>query len=163
MEWGNGRFREDQAVLSWRFALPRGAVKIYDDPGFAAPDAWLAAIAAVARDLRCRQYGREFDVDWLMWELSVFDDWSVGVAGQARGLGGFGLRSFVSTLDTPAAEATVWIADMVQTDLAGYESIQWPSRGKRMLEPRLAGGDAVWIDTESGKSVAAIGGLCGAA
>jgi hypothetical protein len=57
-------------------------------------------------------------------------------------LGSFSVgRGF--TLETTPAQATVWVASVVQDELAGYEFVQWPSDGWRLLAPDLRGGKAV--------------------
>ena len=63
-------------------------------------------------------------------------------------------------MDAPFNEAAVWVADTVQSDLAGYEFVQWPSQGQHMLLPRTRGDCPVWIDTHTDDTVAAIGELC---
>lgn len=63
------------------------------------------------------------------------------------------------------AEATVHLADAVQTDLAGYRFTLWPAyetdgRVVRTLTPELRNGTAVWV-TQDGGSYAGIGMLRG--
>ncbi|MFC0446994.1 hypothetical protein [Rhodococcus jostii] len=42
-------------------------------------------------------------------------------------------------MDAPYPQAAVWVADTTQGELAGYDFVQWPSRGRHMLNPRLRG------------------------
>lgn len=63
------------------------------------------------------------------------------------------------TVETTKEQAAVWIADAVQTELAGYEFVQWPIDGPRLLRPMLRRGEAQWRDAD-GTAVALIGELC---
>ncbi|WP_135454768.1 hypothetical protein [Mycobacterium sp. DL99] len=73
-------------------------------------------------------------------------------------LGAFSIgRGFA--LETSPAQAMVWVASVVQDELAGYEFVQWPSDGWKLLAPDLRGGEAVWVD-RSDHVVAPIGALC---
>lgn len=158
MPIADGLFSGGEAVLEWRFAMRGGVIDLYDHPGFDGPDTWLDAVAAVARDLHCLRHGREINVDRIIWGLAVNDDWLVMVGWQGPRLDGFACGGLM--LDTPFAEVVAWIADAVQTELAGNEFVQWPSRGQRLLKPQLGEDGPVWIDTAAGEPVAAIGNLC---
>ena len=63
-------------------------------------------------------------------------------------------------MDAPFTEAAVWVANTVQSDLAGYDFVQWPSQGQRMLLPRKRDDGPVWIDPHTDDTVAAVGELC---
>ena len=69
-------------------------------------------------------------------------------------------RSMNYRLDATAAQALVWMADDVQYELAGYEFVQWPMAGRRILVPEIVDDRAVWVDPIAGTVVAAIGELC---
>ncbi len=87
-------------------------------------------LAAVALDLRCLRHGRSVNLDRLVWDLSINGDYHVSVGWQRiRGLGGFGIGGGL-TVDVSYGEAAAWVAEVVQDDLAGYEFVQWPSRGR---------------------------------
>ncbi|QDQ99418.1 hypothetical protein FO059_15545 [Tomitella fengzijianii] len=129
-------------------------------PGFAPPAAWWRALEAVARDLRCLRDGRDVDVDQLDWRLSVHDDYFVSIGWESgRLVGGFGGRTGL-TMDASYGEAAVRTAESVQDHLAGYEFVQWPSRGRHLLAPRLHGSLPFWFDPHGDVTVAPIGELC---
>jgi len=44
-------------------------------------------------------------------------------------------RCMGSRVETSVAQAMVWLAEDVQYELTGYEFVQWPIAGKRILEP----------------------------
>ncbi|WP_307829601.1 hypothetical protein [Antrihabitans stalagmiti] len=144
-------------VLGWQFPMfaPIGASD--------APPGWVRALEAVGRDLQFLRYGRDVDLSPLHWTLKIDEDYNVGIGWIAAGKikGGFGAFETGGALpwDAPAAEAMVWIADLTQTELAGYQSIQWPSRGWQLLLPRLIDGVAMWVDPHGDVPVAAIGEL----
>ncbi|MBY6686577.1 hypothetical protein HQ305_13520 [Rhodococcus sp. BP-149] len=61
-------------------------------------------------------------------------------------------------MDLSLAEATVVIADIVQTELAGYPPwVEWPVEEKRLLWPTVVDGEAVWRDPRTDRAVAPIG------
>ncbi|MFD9667148.1 hypothetical protein ACFWAY_37020 [Rhodococcus sp. NPDC059968] len=60
----------------------------HDTPGFEPPAAWLLAIAAVVRDLRCLRYGRDVQVERLVWELAISDQNAVTLGWRGSGVGG---------------------------------------------------------------------------
>ncbi|MDV7337733.1 hypothetical protein R4317_32130 [Rhodococcus oxybenzonivorans] len=75
----------NQDSLVWRFAMTDGGPDFHDTPGFEPP------IAAVARDLRCLRYGRDVQVNRLVWELAVSDQYAVTLGWRGPGVGGFNL------------------------------------------------------------------------
>ncbi|WKG00830.1 hypothetical protein [Mycolicibacterium sp. HK-90] len=79
---------------------------------------------------------------------ALTDDADLGSFSAGRGF----------ALDTTPAQAMVWVASVVQDQLAGYEFVQWPSDGRRLLVPTLRGSDAVWVD-HSDRVVSPIGAL----
>ncbi|GAA4821796.1 hypothetical protein [Tomitella cavernea] len=132
-------------------------------PGFAPPVTWWRALEAVVRDLRCLRYGREVDVDQLEWWLSIRDDHFVSIGWESgRGVGGFGGMTGLTglTMDASYGEAAVRTAEAVQDDLAGYEFVQWPSRGRHLLTPGVRAGEPFWVDPHGDVAVAPIGELC---
>jgi hypothetical protein len=127
-----------------------------------APDEWVAALAAVALDLRCRRHGRAISFDGVVWVLSVIaGDWvSIGMAKLTddSDLGEFSIgRSYA--LETTSEQAMVGVAEVIQEELAGYEFVQWRSDGGRMRSPVLRNGDAVWVDPST-NCVVSSGALC---
>lgn len=149
----------NQDSLEWRFTMTERGPDFYDTPGIEAPAAWLLAIAAVASDLRCLRHGRELQVDRLVWELAISDQYAVTIGWRGPGVGGFNLCHGLS-MDTSYAQAAVWVADTTQGELAGYDFVQWPSRGQHMLNPRLRHDAPVWVDPHTDTAVATIGELC---
>lgn len=146
-------YTTDQLV--WRFSMP--AEDVPDD----VPEQWTAAFSAVARDLRYRRYGRSISFAHVGWELRVSGDFSVeiGIVGGAGADIGGCLVGQGFMLDASVAQATVWVASTVQDDLSGYEFVQWPSDGWRLLSPGLRDGVAVWVDSSTTEVVAEIGTL----
>ncbi|MBA8962924.1 hypothetical protein ACVH9Z_40520 [Rhodococcus opacus] len=150
----------NQDSLVWHFGLFDGGPAIGSDHDVEAPQVWVRALEAVARDLRCLRYGRDVRLGGLVWELAVNGDYAVTIGWQGvHGISGFSRCDGLS-MDVPFAEAAVWVADTVQSDLAGYDFVQWPSQGQRMLLPRKRDDGPVWIDTPTDDTVAAIGELC---
>ncbi|WP_305092318.1 hypothetical protein [Prescottella sp. R16] len=146
--------------LTWQYMLSDNGFEVLDDPGFDAPPAWVDAVASVARDLRCLRHGRDVRVDRLVWEFSITTDYAVLVGWQkGGGLGGFGIGENMP-MDAAFPEAAAWTADIVQTELAGYEFVQWPSRGRHLLIPKVLDGVPSWADPHTGTAVATIGALC---
>ncbi|MET4609864.1 hypothetical protein ABIC28_000834 [Rhodococcus sp. PvR044] len=151
---------EDRLV--WRFAV------VVDKPDYCEslgmrldpPGAWVDAVVAVARDLRCLRYGRDVRPDRLVWELSVGAEYAVTIGWNGTaGISGFGLCHGLS-IDASFCEAAVWVADTAQTELAGYDFVQWPSRGRHLLRPRQIDGTPVWLDPHTDSVVTQIGELC---
>jgi hypothetical protein len=140
----------------WRIPLVGPA------PGDAPAD-WVAAFAAVTRDLQCRQYGGAVPLVGAVWTFTVTaEDWvHIGMTRLTddSDLGGFSVGKGY-TLATTQSQATVWIAEVIQDELSGYEFVQWPSDGWRMLVPELQNDRAVWVDPSTEKVVAPIGELC---
>lgn len=61
-------------------------------------------------------------------------------------------------VDASAAQAAVVVADRTPNELTGYEFVQWPVDGRRLLAPKLLGGEAVWVNTSTHTVIAPIGG-----
>jgi hypothetical protein len=126
------------------------------------PEEWAAALVAVGHDLRHRRYGRPVVFDNVVWELRLDGEYfmSIGMSTTAdhADIGGFSIGQGF-TLDTTAAQATLWVAETVQDDLAGYEFVQWPSDGWAMLKPVIRDDVAVWVDHSTDHAVARIGAL----
>ena len=143
------------------------------ESGSGAPTQMVDACYAVGSDLRWRRYGAELDIDHLKWTLSLHETGTVQlgvnsrrprrrVRGEADGVRALGIQRYTVSLhmDLTLAEATVVIADIVQTELAGYPPwVQWPIEEKRLLLPVVVEGEAVWRDPRTGRSVAPIGEL----
>lgn len=127
------------------------------------PTQWVSALAAVSQDLQCRRHGRTISFDDVAWELTVHADGTVYIGitpyGGGTDLGGFA-RGMGYTLDTSAAQAMVWVADAIQDELAGYEFVQWPMDGTRILVPKIQEDDAVWVRPATNEAVCRIGDLC---
>ncbi|MBF6216152.1 hypothetical protein IU487_34730 [Nocardia puris] len=156
---------EDPDRLVWRFRVTGDEAELCECPGEALdpPQDWVAAVVAVARDLRCWRFGREIDPQRLLWELSVGGEYSMRVGwSTGAGVGGFAVGHGLP-LDASRCAAAVWVADVVQAELAGYEFVQWPSRGRHLLSPRQIDDSAVWIDPHTDAVVAQIGDLCATA
>jgi hypothetical protein len=140
--------------LRWQFAIG-------DDPPGDLPAAWASASRAVARDLGCRRHGRSISFHNVMWSI-LADDGAVCVGFALTGEADVGAyqRCLEYRLDATAAQAIVWMADDVQYELSGYEFVQWPFDGRRMLQAQIVDGRAVWVDPINGTVAAAIGELC---
>jgi hypothetical protein len=127
------------------------------------PAQWASALAAVSQDLQCRRHGRTISFDAVAWELTAHADGTVYI-GMARLGDGCDLYGFARgmnyTLDTTAAQAAVWIAEVIQDELAGYEFVQWPVDGQRIFVPALRDDAAVWVRPATKDVVCRIGGLC---
>ncbi|MBY6365669.1 hypothetical protein [Rhodococcoides corynebacterioides] len=142
------------------------------ESGLGAPTQMVDACFAVGSDLRWRRHGANLDIDRLQWTISVLEtgDIHLGVhsdgprprarvranSNDDRTVGvtvGAGLH-----MDQSLADATVLVADIVQTKLAGYPPwIQWPIEEKRLLLPTIVDGEAMWRDPRTDRSVASIG------
>src|SRR5690349_20708025 len=108
------------------------------DAPAALPDAWAAAASAVTRDLQCRRHGRPISLDNVGWQFVVADEWvAVGLESLAPTNVGTYERCLGYRWETSPAQASVWLADDVQDHLAGYEFVQWPIAGQRMLHAEL--------------------------
>lgn len=150
--------------LLWRFAVVDDEPDFYEAPGrrFDPPVAWVDSVVAVARDLRCLRYGPAVQPDRLMWELSISAEYAVTIGWRGTaGISEFGLCHGLP-MDAPFSEAAIWVADTVQTELAGYDFVQWPSHGRHLLKPQQVNGTPAWIDPQTDKVVCRIGELCSA-
>jgi hypothetical protein len=127
------------------------------------PAHWVSALAAVSQDLQCRRYGRTISFDDVAWVLIVHADGRVYIGitplGVRTDVGGFE-RGAGYILDTTAAQAMVWIAEAIQDELAGYEFVQWPIDGQRILVPEIRDDNAVWVRRATNDVVCRIGDLC---
>ncbi|MDA3635405.1 hypothetical protein [Rhodococcus sp. C-2] len=86
-----------------------------------------------ARDLRCFRYGRDVQPQLLVWELSIGDEYAVMIGWNGtRGISGFSLGDGQS-MDASFAQAAAWVADIVQTELAGYDFVEGPHLVSRSL------------------------------
>ena len=132
-----------------------------DDPPGDLPAAWASATRAVTRDLGCRQHGRSIGFDNVMWKIAA-DDGSVCVGFALADDADVGAYQRCNSyrLDTTAAQATVWMADDVQYELTGYEFVQWPIAGRRILVPQIIDDQATWVDPKTDAVIAPIGELC---
>ncbi|MFD3704034.1 hypothetical protein ACFWUP_12865 [Nocardia sp. NPDC058658] len=148
--------------LVWTFRVLANGPEFCEipGPGIDAPRAWVDAVVAVAHDLRYLRHGREIDPDSLTWEISIGADYDVGIGFSWRstsGIGGFSGNGM--SMDAAFCDAAVWVADLTQTELAGYEFVQWPSHGHNLLRPRRVDGQPVWADPRTNHAVCAIGEL----
>lgn len=136
---------------------------IGDDPPTDLPAAWATATRAVTRDLGCRRHGRPVNFTNMGWCFLASGE-SVAVGFELAGDADVGAyqRCDGYRLETTAVQATVWLADDVQYELAGFEFVQWPIAGQRILIPRIINGQAVWVDPSIDTVIAPIGELCGA-
>lgn len=144
----------DAPELCWQFLVG-------NDPPDDLPPAWAFAARAVTRDLGCRRHGRSVSFDNVMWKITA-DGGSVCVgfalAGDADVSPYKRCRDY--RLGTTAAQATVWMADDVQYELAGYEFVQWPIADRHVLVPQIIDDRAVWVDPKTNAAIAKIGELC---
>jgi hypothetical protein len=126
------------------------------------PSPWATAVAAVSRDIRYRRHGREIDVELLVWELTINANGSMYI-GMAITSEPADLPSFAGgsglPVDASAAQATVGVAETTQDELTGYEFVQWPIDGQRLLAPKIQNGEAVWVNTSTHTIVSPIGEL----
>jgi hypothetical protein len=135
----------------WRFAIDT-------DPPADLPDAWATATRAVTRDLHCRRHGRPITLTNMMWRFAVSEEW-VALGFEGADVGTY-QRCLGYRLETSPEQALVWLADDVQYELTGYEFVQWPIAGQRILEPRIIDNHAVWVDPRTNTVTAPIGELC---
>jgi hypothetical protein len=93
----------------------------------------------VSRDIRYRRHGREIDVELLVWELTVNASGSMYIGMAITSEPAADLPSFAGgsglLVDASAAQATVGVAEKTQDELTGYEFVQWPIDGQRLLAP----------------------------
>ncbi|MFD3430542.1 hypothetical protein [Nocardia fluminea] len=151
---------QDRLVWSFRVASDKLVFGEVPGPGIEAPPAWVDAVVAVARDLGCLRFGREVELSRLVWELGIGTEYTVTIGWKTgSGLGGFA-RGEGMPMDAAFCAAAVWVADTAQTELAGYEFVQWPCRGRHLLKPRQVDGTPVWVDPRTDHVICAIGELC---
>ncbi|MFF5037484.1 hypothetical protein [Nocardia salmonicida] len=148
-------------LLMWRLGRTGSGIGVIDSPGVGIdpPPVWVDAITAVASDLRVLRHGRDIDPDRLVWELAITGDDTIMIGWGTTGpVGGFRVGE-----GTPAASsattAAVAVADIAQTELGGYEFVQWPSRGSRVLRAREVDGAAVWLDPRTARVISLVGEL----
>ncbi|WP_338891945.1 hypothetical protein [Rhodococcus sovatensis] len=147
--------------LIWRFPLYQGAGQPMGNPEFEPPEGWMRALDAVARDLKSFRAGREVTLDRLVWEFEINSDYHVGIGwGSVDSIGGFN-RGEGMSMDASYADAAAWVAEAVQMELAGYEFVQWLSKGRHLLSAQAGKTGAQWVDLHDGTVVADIGSLCG--
>ncbi|WP_241962050.1 hypothetical protein [Rhodococcus opacus] len=104
----------------------------------------------------------EWNQDSLVWRFAMTDggpDFYETPGQYAVTTGWRGLCHGVP-MDAPYPQATVWGADTAQGELTGYEFIQWPLRGRHILNPRLRQEEPVRVDAHTDTAVADIGELC---
>ena len=98
-----------------------------------------------------------------MWRFAVSDEWvALGFEAPRDAEVGAYQRCLSYRLETSAAQALVWLAGDVQYELAGYEFVQWPIAGQRILDPRIVNDQAVWVEPSTNTVTAPIGELCAA-
>jgi hypothetical protein len=140
----------------WRFAID-------DDPPADLPAAWATATRAVTRDLDCRRHGRPITFANVKWSFVVSDEWvALGFEAPRHADVGSYQRCLSYLLETSPAQALVWLAHDVQYELTGYEFVQWPVAGQRILDPRIVDDHAVWVEPTTNTVTAPIGELCAA-
>ncbi len=147
--------------MSWDAPERRWEFPIGDDPPSDLPAAWASASRAVTRDLGCRRHGRRISFHNVWWTI-LTDHGFVCVGFALVGDADVSLyrRCNSYRLDTTAAQATVWMADDVQYELAGYEFVQWPIAGQHILIPQIIDDQAAWVDPKTDAVVAPVGELC---
>ncbi|GAY15355.1 hypothetical protein [Mycobacterium sp. shizuoka-1] len=138
----------------WRFGIG-------DDPPADLPAAWAEAAGAVTRDLRCLRHGRPITFAGVSWYFMVCGE-AIAVSFDAPSTADVSpyRRCLGYLLETTAAQALLWLAGDVQYKLAGYEWVQWPMAGQRLLDPRLVDDHAVWVEVSTRSVIAPIGELC---
>jgi hypothetical protein len=143
----------DAPERCWRFAIG-------DEPPADLPAAWATATSAVTRDLDCRRHGRPITLANVMWRFVVSGE-SIAVGFETPGDADVGAyqRCLSYRLETSAVQALVWLANDVQYELAGYEFVQWPIVGQRVLDPRIVDDQAVWVEPSTNAITAPIGEL----
>lgn len=98
-----------------------------------------------------------------MWRF-VVSDGAVALGFEAPGDADVGSyrRCLDYRLETSPTQAAVWLADDVQYELSGYEFVQWPIAGQRILHPRIIDDRPVWVDPATDEVTSGIGELCAA-
>lgn len=130
-------------LLLWRLGRGVAELAVIDSPGAGIdpPAVWVDATTAVATDLRVLRYGRVFDPDRLVWELAVTGDDTIMIGwGTTEHVGGFLVGGEGTPVASSAAAAAVAVADIAQTELGGYEFVQWPSREAACCGPARSTG-----------------------
>lgn len=136
--------RADPDTINWEFALTDR-----DVPGDL-PEQWATAIRAVTHDLHYLRLGASIVLDDVVWQLELNSSYwfSIGLRG-AAGSPAETMVSFVVgrgyALDSSPAQCTVWVAETVQDNLAGYNFIQWPCSGGPLFTPTIIGTTATWV------------------
>lgn len=143
--------------LCWQFWVG-------DEPPDDLPTPWASAIRAVTRDLGCRRHGRRIGFDNVMWKIAS-DNGSVCVGFALGGDADVNAYQRCNSfrLDTTVEQTTVWLADDVQSELAGYEFVQRPIAGTLVLVPLIIDKHATWVDPKTDAVIAPVGELCRAA
>jgi hypothetical protein len=148
-------------MMSWETPDQSWQFMIGDDPPGDLPAEWAAASQAVTRDLNCRRYGRPVTLRNVMWRFLAADGFvCVGFALAGDADVGAYERCKSYRLHTTTAQATVWMADDIQEELAGYEYVQWPIAGNHILSAEIVGNRASWINPTNDTTVSLIGKLC---
>jgi hypothetical protein len=142
--------------------LRRWHISLDGPPPEDLPSSWATAVAAVSHDIRYRRHGRNIDVELVVWELTANANGSMyigmAITSEPAEIPPFSGGS-EATVDASAAQASVWVAEKTQFELTGYEFVQWPINGQRILVPKVQDGEAVWVDTSTNGAVALIGDL----
>lgn len=131
--------------------------------GHGAPTQIVDACGAVGRDLHHRRHGPAIDLGSALWTVSLMEDgWChVGLDRSASSSVSFAFGG--THIDQSLEDATVRIADAVQTELAGHPPyVQWPIEERRLLLPSVRDGVAVWRDPRTDDKVCDIGLLASA-
>lgn len=161
MVWPDFGNFPDSDILVWHIPMQSDAVPVLDAEGISPPEAWVEALNAVSRDLRCLQYGGRFDSGDLVWELSIDGSYTVGLGWLRPGRSCSWVTRGDVSMDASFAVAAVWAAGLAQGQLViGREVVHWPSKGWNLLTPQLVDESPVWIDTSDGSIISNIGTLC---
>ncbi|MEU1984545.1 hypothetical protein [Nocardia sp. NPDC019395] len=161
MGWPDFGNFSDSDILVWHIPMQSGAMPVLDAEGFSPPGAWVEALNAVSRDIRCLQYGGRFDSSDLVWELSIDGSYTVGLGWLRPGGSDNWVKRESISMDASFAVAAVWAAGVAQAELTGgLEVVHWPSTGWNLLTAQLVDESPVWIDTSDGSVISNIGMLC---
>ncbi|MGU3293001.1 hypothetical protein [Williamsia sp. M5A3_1d] len=130
------------------------------------PEHWAAAITTVRADVPFLQTGEEaycWDDRDAVWNLFISADGMAAV--EVRGPDGRAhiyTESSCHTVDADEPDTTVWVADLVQGDLAASQWVLWPAfDGQAPMDPLVLHGRAVWVHRHTREPIAPIGGLQG--
>ncbi|MBT0567333.1 hypothetical protein [Williamsia sp. CHRR-6] len=126
--------------------------------GAAPPDQWVAAVAAVSRDIESVLIpGIKVDPREMVWLLSISRRLGLIMVELRpdRNLDG---HSFIMTdeageLDRTTVSATCWLAYLIQDGLAGRHHVLWPEVQGRVLRPTLREGRAAWMLSHSNGAI----------